>query len=360
MKRRINPIKSGRTPFGEGEMGLFNRLRNAAKGTLTGAFKGLSKLKNGAQRADVYTGTPRRESETWKTFEPPKASSTPRSEPPKSKPEPPKKKSGGLFGKIKNFFGKKRQISEDTEADRARMEEEIRLAEEAQKKKAERAQPPASGRNESPPAPFEPAGAGGLSLDDNALEWARSGKWQLVKGSTNVYGFMYDGRKEALFVRYLHWEPGMPYGARSGPGAIYRYDSVSEAEAVGIYKASSDGFAGEWIWDHIRIHGSWSGHQKPMQLVAVQNNYVPRIAEGPMDGPDGYGEYFVPREVASKGRRMSSQLPLQKAPDLWYYGDRAAAYRNKYGYPPNWPARALPNNGRPNPPNNGKPNAGRP
>ncbi len=103
--------------------------------------------------------------------------------------------------------------------------------------------------------------------------------------STNVYAYSYDVDSWTLYVRFRSGETG-------AAGSLYSYSHVTPAKFLLMYAAPSKG---TFIWDHLRIRGTISGHQHDYQLVAVRNNYVPRKAT-----MTGKGEMLVPRTVRVK------------------------------------------------------------
>jgi hypothetical protein len=123
---------------------------------------------------------------------------------------------------------------------------------------------------------------------------------------------------------------------------------------------------GGWVWDHLRIRGTVSGHQKDYELAGIVGGYVPRKATyGPlMQAGDGWrqmsgkdrkagrkadyvGEIFLPRKKFTVQRNwVTSIKPLSPA-----YGST--------GDEDSGPNRGKPNNGRPAGPNRGTPNRGR-
>lgn len=154
-------------------------------------------------------------------------------------------------------------------------------------------------------------------------------------GSDNVHSFSYDYDKANLYIRFWHHQRGAAGKDEKIPGALYRYAHVPPSVFLGLMKANSKG---GYVWDHIRIRGTVSGHQFDYQLVGVATNgYLPRKATNKADG-----EWYIRRQVKVAGsqRWLSSSLPNEKV--------RGA------GVAPN---RGSPNRGRPN---DGRPPDGRP
>lgn len=155
--------------------------------------------------------------------------------------------------------------------------------------------------------------------DDPRREWLFQGKFLKVV-SRNVYAIAYSLATRELFVQYLFWAPGMEQ--HSGPGPVYRYESISPSLALTAYDAASKGV---WIWDNLRIRGTFAGHQFPYSLFHVANEYVPRKATFMLGG-----EWFVPRDFFAKSegkwKPVRSSLPL--APVRWR-GEDASPFTGK-------------------------------
>jgi len=118
----------------------------------------------------------------------------------------------------------------------------------------------------------------------------------------------------------------------------YRYSDVTPEEFLGILAANSKG---DWIWDHLRIRGTWSGHQKDYELVGVEGGYVPRKATVKLNPQTRQlEEWFGQRRVrAIGGGWRTSSMPSQAAgPVPWGEIDRG-----------------RPDNGRPDDPDRGTP-----
>lgn len=144
--------------------------------------------------------------------------------------------------------------------------------------------------------------------DDPRREWLFQGKFLKVQ-SRNVYAIAYSIATRELYVQYLFWAPGMEQ--HSGPGPVYRYERIEPSLALTAYDAASKGV---WIWDNLRIRGTFAGHQFPYSLFHVANDYVPRRATFMLGG-----EWFVPRDFYAKSegkwKPVRSSLPL--APVHW-------------------------------------------
>ena len=236
---------------------------------------------------------------------------------------------------------------------------------------------PEGAANEARPAPArnvgfaplprpEPVGAGVYTFGErdmtDAERWAHSGDWRIIEGSTNVNRIAYNKISEKLYVEFKNWLPGMPIGLTDGAGSIYRYGDVTLPEAISFYNATS---AGTWVWDSLRVRGTWSGHKKPYALEPGQSSYLPRIA---IMGNDS--EWFKQRAMWSRssGKYYTSELPESEAPDLALIARLAERNRRKYGVaatdvqavgdgvvqPSTQPNRGTPNRGNQAKPNRGK------
>lgn len=163
--------------------------------------------------------------------------------------------------------------------------------------------------------------------------------------SSNVHSFGYDIESTYLYVRFLGYVKGQRgadgRAARGGPGSLYRYRDVTPEEFLTLMAANSKG---EWVWDHLRVRGTWSGHQKDYELVGIAAGYVPRkatVRRNPQSG--ALEEYFKQRRVRpiGGGAWITSALQDEVAGDLpWGQIDRG-----------------RPDNGRPDA---GRPDTGRP
>lgn len=147
--------------------------------------------------------------------------------------------------------------------------------------------------------------------------------------SSNVHSIGYDYDSQTLYVRYLAYTPGSR--GRGGPGSLYGYSAVSLHQFDALYGSPSKGV---WLWDNIRIRGTWSGHRHDYRLVAIRNNYVPRKATYVGGGREKFVQRTVRVHSKSRGfRSLTSSLPEEYAPDLSVYGT---------------PDRGEPNRGSPN------------
>jgi hypothetical protein len=148
--------------------------------------------------------------------------------------------------------------------------------------------------------------------------------------SSNVYSVMYDAERAILYVRFLDTE-GRGTGKKvQRPGSLYRYLHVTPREFADLY-GERNGSPGGWVWQHLRIRGTVSGHQKPYSLVGVVRGYVPRQATY----VGGGREMWMKRRLhAGGGRWLLSEREDQLVPD-WAYRQGA-------------PDTGAPNAGKPN------------
>lgn len=169
---------------------------------------------------------------------------------------------------------------------------------------------------------------------DPETQWIISGNFRFINNDENVYAIAYDIRRRCLLVQYKHWAPGMPLDAQAGPGPIYEYSRVEICEASAIYHAQDIGL---WLWDNVRVRGSWSLHKKPYRLVAISGGYLPRKSTMWNDGR----EWWIRRQMlGADGHSYTSQLRNAPAPPMGFDGKPD---RSNYH-----PYRGRPDDGRPN------------
>lgn len=74
--------------------------------------------------------------------------------------------------------------------------------------------------------------------------------------STNVGAARYYKDKKLLLIEYLNKSGGF--------SGAYLFEDVNESEAFGLVTAPSKGV---WCWDHLRVRGSKSLHQKKFSKI---------------------------------------------------------------------------------------------
>lgn len=139
-----------------------------------------------------------------------------------------------------------------------------------------------------------------------------SGDFQHAPGSSNVHSYAYDYDSATLYVRFLGRSEG---GSRTGPGPLYSYTNVEPERFLELERAPSKG---RWVWDHLRVRGTISGHQYDYQLLAVVGGYVPRKAT-----LTPQGEAYMPRTLRVPGGQwLRSRRPEQVVRPLQPVGGR--------------------------------------
>jgi len=96
--------------------------------------------------------------------------------------------------------------------------------------------------------------------------------------STNVQMMQYFIEDQSLLVEFRD-------------GTAYKYENVTEDEAIQAAKAPSKGF---FVWDNLRIRGTKLGHKKPYKKVS--GGYQPPKRESEITEIDGV-QYEVIREA---------------------------------------------------------------
>jgi hypothetical protein len=134
-----------------------------------------------------------------------------------------------------------------------------------------------------------------------------TGEMVIAPNSTNVHSFGYDIDSFYLYVRFL----GITGRVRSGAGALYRYAGVTPQEYLSLYRVRNGGDGvggsstpGTWMWTHLRVRGTISGHRKDYELVGIVGGYVPRKATLLPEG-----EAYIRRTVRTlEGKAVRSAL----------------------------------------------------
>lgn len=135
-----------------------------------------------------------------------------------------------------------------------------------------------------------------------------TGQMAMTPNSTNVHSFGYDSENRFLYVRFLD---DLGKGRRAGPGPLYRYAAVTPREFLGLYRTRNrgDGHGGDstpgtWLWTHLRIRGTLTGHRKDYELVGIVRDYTPRKATLLPEG-----EAYIRRTVRTlEGKTVRSAL----------------------------------------------------
>jgi len=148
--------------------------------------------------------------------------------------------------------------------------------------------------------------------------------------STNVYEFGYDAASSYLYVRFKSGLAPGEHARPNAPGALYRYAGVTPDEFLSLYKlrnhSGHGGGPGDWVWDHLRVRGTVSGHQKDYELVGVIAGYVPRKATLEREPTGELQEYFFPRVIkTTEGKWLRSRKQRELAPKSGFMvGERGA------------------------------------
>ena len=131
-----------------------------------------------------------------------------------------------------------------------------------------------------------------------------TGAWVETPESSNVHSFAYDIDAHRLYVRFKDRPQKGEKVRPNAPGSIYAYYNVPLDLFMSMFTAGSKG---TWVWDHLRIRGTLSGHRYDYSLVGVAGGYVPRKATLTPEG-----ESYIGRTVFSdKGRQLRSSRPDQ-------------------------------------------------
>lgn len=179
------------------------------------------------------------------------------------------------------------------------------------------------------------ARAGGIEFHVSADDPLLTGQMVGVT-SSNVHsiGFQWNNAeptKGTLKVRFLDKSRGEGKG-----GPTYGYYAVHPALFQDMRRAASKG---KWVWDHLRIRGTVSGHRFRYSLDSLSpTGYVPRRATR-----IGGEEWYKRRTVTGRGGKVYRSELEDEFVQFW------KGKRNGGG----------PNRGRPQGPNRGAPNRGR-
>lgn len=200
-----------------------------------------------------------------------------------------------------------------------------------------------SRRRAEPQAPSGPqtVTVGGIQLRLQPNDPLLTGEWIPVT-SSNVHSiaFIWNDARPAqgtLRIRFLEKRGGT---TKAGP--VYHYLDVHPALFQDFRRAASKG---RWVWDHMRIRGTVSGHRyKYMLAMLSSSGYVPRQATRV-----GNEEWYIRRKVRSKtqttrgGNVHLGQTHVSQLDDAFvkYWDDRRHGRPNRGG-----PNRGKPNRGR--------------
>lgn len=176
--------------------------------------------------------------------------------------------------------------------------------------------------------------AGGVEFHVPPNDPLLTGEWIKVT-SSNVYAIAFiwnnaDPAHGTLRIRFLNKRKG----SKSARGAVYHYYDVHPALFQDFRRSASKG---RWVWDHMRIRGTVSGHRYRYMLTMLSSDgYVPRQATRL-----GNEEWFIRRNVlGNNGQQYRSELQDEF---VKFWQDK----------------RGRPNRGKGGGPNRGTPNRGR-
>jgi hypothetical protein len=205
-------------------------------------------------------------------------------------------------------------------------------------------EPPATDDRGGTRRPPMRRGGGGEGGGGGPNDPTFTGEMQPGPEDSNVYSYGYNSDTANLYVRFRNEKT-------EGPGSLYRYSGVTIPEFRSLMSAASKG---GWVWDHLRIRGTVTGHKKDYALVGIVGGYVPRKATvaplkvtpaggwrmaGPDETPDYEGAVYLPRQHMTTQRNwVTSIKPLSPA-----FG----------GLDSGGPSRGTPNRGSPRRPNRG-------
>lgn len=140
--------------------------------------------------------------------------------------------------------------------------------------------------------------------------------------SSNVHsiGFILDGAQQSqphqgnvlhnrsgtLLIRFLDSAEG---GVRSGPGPLYEYKDVPATLFVQFQSAASKG---TFVWDHIRVRGTVTGHRYSYDFAGSPSGYVPRQA-AIRRGQNG--QHFLRRTFNGQRSQLGNHQVSQAGPN---------------------------------------------
>lgn len=178
--------------------------------------------------------------------------------------------------------------------------------------------PPTSGAGATGPgaAPgggtiYTPDARPWMGLDDFTIGLLTARFYPVTSSNVHSIGMRIDHPENkfgALFIRFLGGEGKK----RSGEGPVYEYARVPVDLFREFLAAASKG---KFVWDHIRIRGTVTGHRFRYRLVGITNGYVPRRAalKRGHEGEWYLRRTFVGEVMGPDGKlqkvRINSQLP---------------------------------------------------
>lgn len=142
----------------------------------------------------------------------------------------------------------------------------------------------------------------GPELDQDQLDLMHGTMHDVVSSNVHSIGMQAQpgARTGTLLIRFLGTQPN---GRRGGKGPTYAYRDVP-IELFRAFRTAAS--KGKFVWDHVRVRGTVSGHRFPYELIGVVNGYVPRQA-GLKRGQAG--EFFLRRTwTGYKRNRQTGKL----------------------------------------------------
>ena len=131
----------------------------------------------------------------------------------------------------------------------------------------------------------EPQPDYGPAVDQHDMDLLKGTMYEVRSSNVHSIGMRTDqvgANTGTLLIRYLATQQG---GVRSGPGSLYGYFDVPVTLFLELQHAASKGI---FLWDHVRVRGTISGHRYVYELLGINSQY----AGGTMH------ENYVPRQAA--------------------------------------------------------------
>lgn len=158
------------------------------------------------------------------------------------------------------------------------------------------------------PARVEPARAPEresiLGVDQFTRDLIMGRMYDVTSSNVHSIGMRIDepsSRTGQLFIRFL----GGDSQNRAGLGSMYEYRDVPVDLFREFLSAASKG---TFVWDHIRVRGTVSGHRFSYELVGITEGYVPRqaaIRRGQQ------GEWYLRRTFTSMEFKNGKMVPVK-------------------------------------------------